>query len=171
MSLISQDFQPRASDSLGQDQQPKAYVDEQLARSEPVEITRGIMVAGFCDQSPRNDQILKQFSDTAGLPGRAYAAAIAAYRCNYWARHWFKVMCETDNPVTFWQAGILFTQCVDGRFSIWRDEFEQTGRLIAAFSTSLNYPLERRHEKLGKEREKKLFGQEAPAPIFIQNSL
>jgi hypothetical protein len=148
----------------------EAYVDEQLARSAPAEIARGIMVAGFCDQSPRNNRILEKYKDTAGLPGKAYAAAIAAYRCNDWARNWFKLMCETDDPVTFWRAGILFTQCVDGRFSIWRDEFEQTGGPIAAFSTSLNNPLKGRHEKLGKEREKKLFGQDAPAPVFVQQS-
>jgi hypothetical protein len=148
----------------------EAYVDEQLASSAPSEIARRIMVAGFCDQSPRNDQILDKYKDTAGLPGKAYAAAIAAYRCNGWARHWYKLMCETDDPVTFWQAGILFTQCVDGRFSIWRDEFEKTGGPIAAFSASLDNPLKGRHEKLGKDREKKLFGQDAPAPVFLQQS-
>ncbi len=68
------------------------------------------------------------------------------------------------------QAGMLFTQCVDGRFSIWRDEFVQTGEPIAAFSISLNNPLKRCHEKLLKEREKKLFGQDVPAPVFVQQS-
>jgi hypothetical protein len=146
----------------------ETYVDEQLARSEPAEIARGIMVAGFCDQSVRDDRILGKYKNTAGLPGKAYAAAIAAYRCNGWARHWFKVMCETDNPIAFWQAGVLFVQCVDRRFSIWRDRFAQTGGPIAAFSASLNNPLKRRHEKLGKERVKRLFGQESPAAIFVQ---
>lgn len=146
----------------------EAYVDEQLAQSEPAEIARGIMVAGFCDQSLRNDQILEKFRDTAGLPGKAYGAATTAYQHNCWARHWFKVMCETDDPVTFWQAWILFSQCVDGRFAIWRDEFAQTGGPIAAYSAGLNYLLQRRFEKLGKEREKMLFGQKAPAPIFVQ---
>jgi hypothetical protein len=77
-------------------------------------------------------------------------------------------MCETDDPITFWQSGVLFVQCVDGRFSIWRDEFAQTGGRIAAFSASLNNPLKRRYEKLGKERAKRFFGQESPAAIFVQ---
>lgn len=144
------------------------YVDEQLARSEPAEIARGIMVAGFCDQKLRNNQILEKFKDTAGLPGKAYGAATTAYQRNGWARHWFKVMCTTDAPVTFWQAWILFVQCVDGRFAIWRDEFEPTGGPITAHSSGLNYLLQKRYEKLGKEREKMLFGQKAPAPIFVQ---
>jgi len=148
----------------------EAYVDEQLARSAPAEIARGIMVAGFCDQSPRNDRILDKYKETTGMPGKAYAAAITAYQYNGWARHWFKLMCETNDSATFWQAGILFTQCVDGRFPIWRDEFEQTGRPIAAFSTSLSNPLKKRHEKLGKERGEKLFGQDAPAPVFVRQS-
>lgn len=145
----------------------EAYVDEQLARPEPAEIARGLMVTGFCDQSPRNDQILEKYVDTAGLPGKAYATAIAAYRCNSWARHWFKTMCETNDPITFWQTGILFTQCVDGRFQIWKDDFAQPGGAIGVFGASLNDALNRRHEKLRKEREKRLFGQDAPAAIFI----
>jgi hypothetical protein len=154
----------------GQERFLEAYVDEQLARSAPAEIARGIMVTGFCDQSPRNDRILEKYRDTAGLPGKAYAAAIAAYRCNGWAHHWFKVMCETNDPGTFWQAGVLFVQCVDGRFSIWSDGYAQTGGPIVTFSNSLNDPLKRRHEKLEREREKKLFGQDAPAPVFVQQT-
>jgi hypothetical protein len=53
-----------------------------------------------------------------------------------------------DSPL----IGTLFTQCVDGRFSIWRDEFKQTSGPIAAFSTSLSNPLKGRHEKLEKEQ-------------------
>lgn len=152
----------------GQDRFLEAYVDERLASPEPAEIARGIMVAGFCDQSICNDRILQKYKNTAGLPGKAYAAAIYAYQCNGWARHWFKVMCETDDPITFWQAGVLFVHCVDDRFSIWRDEFTQTGGPIATFGAGLDDPLKRRYEKLGKERVKRLFGQESPAAIFVQ---
>lgn len=148
----------------------EVYIDEQLAWPEPAEIARGLMVAGFCDQSPHNDRILEKYKGAAGLPGSAYSAAITAYRCNSWARHWFKVMCESDDPVRFWQAGVLFVQCVDGRFQTWRDDFAQIGKPIAAFGTSLKNPLKRRYEKLGKEREKRLFGQDAPATIFIHSA-
>ncbi|ESY95491.1 hypothetical protein [Mesorhizobium sp. LNHC229A00] len=149
----------------------KIYVDEQLVRPEPAEIARGLMVAGFCDESPRQDRIFEKYESSAGLPGKAHAAAIAAYRSNVWARHWFKIMCETEEPVVFWQASVLFAQCVDGRFSVWSDDFTQTGEPIAAFHTSLNNALKRRHEKVGKERAKQLFGQEAPTPVFVQQSL
>ncbi|RWI28746.1 hypothetical protein [Mesorhizobium sp.] len=148
----------------------ESYVDEQLTRPQPAEIARGIMVAGFCNQSPRNDRILENYKNTTGLPGKAYAAAIAAYRSDSWARHWFKVICDTNDPVTFWQAGVLFAQCVDGRFSAWKDDFAQTGAPIAAFGTSLNNSLKRRHEKLGKERAKNLFGQDAPSGIFVHST-
>lgn len=155
----------------GQEGVLEAYIDEKLDSSIPSEVARGIMVVGFCDKNSRNDQILNKYADTQGLPGRAYEAANAAYLCNVWARHWFKIMCETPEPVTFWQAKVLFTQCVDGRFLAWRDEFEQTGMAVNAFHTSLKNPLRRRYEKLVKEREKKLFGQEAPAPVFVQRFL
>ena len=78
-------------------------------------------------------------------------------------------MCETEDPVAFWQAAVLFSQSVDGRFEAWRDEFAEVGRPIASFGASLATPLQRRHEKLGKEREKRLFGQDAPAAIFIHS--
>ncbi|MET3591736.1 hypothetical protein ABID26_001120 [Mesorhizobium shonense] len=148
----------------------ESYVDEKLTRPEPAEIARGIMVAGFCNQSHRNDRILENYKHTAGLPGKAYAAASAAYRSDSWARHWYKIMCDTNDPTTFWQAGVLFAQCVDGRFSVWRDDFAQPGAPIAAFGTSLNNPMNRRHEKLGKERVKKLFGQDAPSSIFVHSA-
>ncbi|WP_269584237.1 hypothetical protein [Roseibium sp. Sym1] len=144
------------------------YVDEQLARAEPAEIARAIMIVGYSDQSHRNDQILAKFEDSAGLPGRAYAVAGAAYRRNVWARHWFEAMCKTDDPADFWQAGVLFTQCADGRFGVWRDEFEQSGKMISLFSAGVGSDLKHRYEKRSKEREKKLFGQDAPAPIFVQ---
>lgn len=146
------------------------YIDEKIAQPEPAEIARGLMVVGFCDKSPRNERILAEFKDTKGLPGKAYAAAITAYRHNSWARHWFKIMCETNDPVTFWQAGVLFTQCVDGRFHMWRDSFTQDGRPIATFGTSLKNPLNRRYAKLEKERQKRLFGQDAPSAIFIHSA-
>ena len=146
------------------------YIDEKIAQLEPAQIARGLMVAGFCDKSPHSERILAEFKDTEGLPGKAYAAAITAYRYNSWARHWFKIMCETNNPVTFWQAGVLFTQCVDGRFDIWRDSFTQDGGPIVAFGTSLKNPLNRRYGKLAKERQKRLFGQDAPSAIFIHST-
>lgn len=114
-----------------------------------------------------NERLLVQFKDTEGLPGKAYAAAITAYQQNSWARYWFKIMCKADNPVRFWQAGILFTQCVDGRFQLWRDIFTQDGGLITVFGSGLKNPLNRRYGKLEKERQKRLFGQDAPAAIFI----
>ncbi|MDR9812122.1 hypothetical protein [Rhizobium hidalgonense] len=145
----------------------EAYVDEKLLQPEPAEIARGLMVVGFSDQSARNDRILENFKVTAGLPGKAHAAAIAAYWCNGWARHWFKVMCDTEDPVAFWQAAVLFAECVDGRFQTWRNNFSELGRPISAFGASRNNSLTVRYEKLGKAREKRLFGQEAPPAIFV----
>ncbi|PAU72431.1 hypothetical protein [Vreelandella alkaliphila] len=147
-----------------------AYIDEKIAQPEPAQIARGLMVAGFCDKSPRNERILMEFKDTEGLPGKAYEAALTAYRHNSWARHWFQIMCKTNNPATFWQAGVLFTQCVDGRFDMWRDSFTRDSGPIVAFGTSLKNPLNRRYGKLAKERQKRLFGQDAPSAIFIHST-
>jgi hypothetical protein len=145
----------------------EAYIADKLARPEPAEVARGLIVAGYCDQSQPIEWTLGKYEGTAGLPGKAYAAAISAYSHNIWARHWFKIMCETNDPATFWQAGVLFAQCVDGRFQTWKDTFAQTGGPIAAFGSSLNNTLKWRYEKLERERQKRLFGQDAPAAIFV----
>lgn len=146
----------------------ETYVDEKLSRSEPAEVARGLMVVGFSDQSDRHDQLLKRYAGTDGLPGKAWDMAMIAYRSNIWARHWFKVMCETEEPVAFWQAAVLFEQCVDARFQTWRNDFPNVGWPFAAFGASLNDALQRRYEKLGNERERRLFGYSAPALIFVR---
>ncbi|WDZ79057.1 hypothetical protein PWG15_26590 (plasmid) [Ensifer adhaerens] len=147
----------------------EAYVDEKLSRSEPAEIARGLMVVGLSDQSERHDQLLKRYEATDGLPGWAWTEATAAYRRNIWARHWFKAMCETEDPESFWQAAVLFEQCVDARFQTWRNDYSLVGRPFAAFGGNLRDVLPRRYEKLSNERERNLFGRKAPAPIFVRS--
>ncbi len=43
------------------------YVEAKPSKGEPAEISRGIMVAGFSDQSQFNDEILRRYEDSAGL--------------------------------------------------------------------------------------------------------
>lgn len=142
------------------------YVDAKLLCREPAEKARALMVVGYSNPSDHNEGILEKFQGNAGLPGKAYKAASISYWNNLWAQHWFKKMCETNDPTTYWQAAVLFVHCVDGRFQTWRDEFDQVGIPIGDFGASVT--LRQRLKKLGKERQKKFFGQDAPPEIFLR---
>jgi hypothetical protein len=151
----------------GQQELLTAYIEAKLSSEEPAEISRGIMVAGFSNQSEFNDEILKRYEGSAGLVGSAQKAARYAYEHNVWARHWFEQMCQTDENTDFWRYSVLFLKIVDGRFDVWNENFERKGSSIQAFGPSVNSLLKNRFGKWENQRKKKLFGADAPAPIFL----
>lgn len=143
------------------------YIETKLHKEEPAEVSRGLMVAGFSDQSEFNDEILKRYEGTAGLIGSAQEAAKYAYERNIWARHWFEKMCQTDEDVDFWRYAVLFSKIVDGRFAVWNSNYTQKGRSIQLFRLSAESDLRNRFARWESHRNKKLFGSEAPASIFL----
>lgn len=145
-----------------------AYIETKLRKEEPSEISRGIMVAGFSDQNEVNDEILKRYEGSAGLVGSAYKAAKYAYERNVWARHWFEKMCQTDENTDFWCYATLFSKVVDGRFSVWHSNYVRKGSSIQSFGPSVEDRLKNRISRWKDNRNKKLFGSDAPAPIFLK---
>lgn len=145
----------------------KSYVNEKIAKKEPAEIARGIMVAGFSDQSKFNDRVLNEYENCAGFIGNAHKAAKYAYERNVWARHWFQKMCQTEDNINFWRFSVLFLKIVDGRFTAWRPEFSQKGEPIKQFGVSCDGALKRRLERWKHLRKNKLFGDDAPAKMFL----
>lgn len=144
-----------------------AYIEAKLRKEEPSEIARGIMVAGFSDQSEFNDKILRKYEDSAGLIASAQKAAKYAYERNVWARHWFEMMCQTDENADFWCYAVLFLKIVDGRFSVWHSDYQQKGSSIQLFEPALNDGLKNRFARWVDHRNKKLFGSDAPSSIFL----
>jgi len=144
------------------------YINEKLLKKEPSEVSRGIMVAGFSDQSEFNDEILNRFEGFAGLVGAAQRAAKYAYERNVWAQHWFEKMCLTDENSSFWCYSVLFLKIVDGRFSVWHSKIPKKGKPIQLFGSTLDDTLKNRFKKWKNHRNEKLFGLDAPAPIFLQ---
>lgn len=151
----------------GQQELLTKYIKEKLCKEEPAEISRGLMVAGFSNQSEFNDVILKKYESSAGLIKSAQKAAKHAYERNIWAQHWFEEMCKTNNNAEFWRYSILFLKIVDGRFEIRHSKYEEKGKSIQAFELSLNNRLKNRFEKWKNYRNKMLFGLDAPAQIFL----
>lgn len=151
----------------GQQELLAEYIEEKLRMEEPAEIARGAMVAGFSDRSEFSEEILKKNEGSAGFLGSAQRAAKYAYERNVWARHWFEKMCQTRENTDFWRYSVLFSKIVDGRFAVWRDNYERSGNPIKLFWPSVNSQLKNRFERWENHRKKKLFGSDAPAPIFF----
>ena len=156
----------------GQQQLLTTYIEAKLRKNEPAEVSRGIMAAGFSDQSKFNDEIFKKYEGSAGLIGSAQKAAKYAYERNVWARHWFEMMCQTDENTDFWRYAVLFSKIVDGRFAVWRSQYPKKGRSIQSFGPAVYGRLKNRFARWENYRKKKLFGSGAPASIFLDtNSL
>jgi len=143
------------------------YVRENLEKKEPAEVAHALMVAGFSDQDRFNADVLDHYRGTQGFVGDAHDAARYAYDRNRWARHWFERMCHARDGLEFWRFSVLFTQIVDGRYDFWRSEYAIRGEPMRLFWPSVRNKLRNRIGKWEDKRKKKLFGQEAPAEIFL----
>lgn len=160
--------------ALRNDQQEllKEYIEEKLNKEEPVEICRGIMVAGFSDHDEYNDRVLKRYESSSGMIGNAQKAAKYAYERNVWARYWFEKMCQTDCNSDFWRYSVLFLKIVDERFVVWNKSYNKEKTLFLEFWPSVSDDkIRHRFEKWRKKRKDKLFGDNAPAPIFLSGVL
>lgn len=144
------------------------YIEPKLCSKEPAEISRGIMVAGFSEQSKFNDEVLKKYEKSHGLIGSAFKAAKYAYERNIWARHWFKEMCQTNKNTEFWCYSVLFLKIVDGRFEAWGSGYTQKSNPILLFGPAVDSRLKNRYDRWKNLRNKKLFGADAPEPIFLE---
>ena len=145
----------------------RAYMERELATGESARISRALMVAGFSMRNDFNDDLLARYRDTKGFIGRARAAAMYAYERNVWAEHWFRKMCEAKEASEFWQHSILFTKIVDGRLTVWKTADWQHREPFQLFSESVRSTLKRRFKRWQDHRTKKLFGEDAPAIIFL----
>lgn len=146
----------------------QSYIERQLAREEPHEVARGIMVAGFADNNDFNTEVLTRFTNENGLIGSAIKAANYAYERNIWAKHWFGLMNSTKDPVGFWRYKVLFVKLVDKRFELWQQGFaEDKGECNKLFAHTYDDDVKRRYDSWDKHREKTLFGEKAPKPIFL----
>ena len=145
----------------------RTYITDGLATGDPAKISRAVMVAGLSEQNPFNHEILAGHKENSGFIGTAYEAAIYAYERNIWAEHWFRKICETTKPDDFWRYSILFTKIVDGRFEVWKQSDVGCGEPFQLFWPRVESKLEQRFKKWRRQRERKLFGDDAPSIAFL----
>ncbi|MFK5915809.1 MAG: hypothetical protein QM484_15690 [Woeseiaceae bacterium] len=143
------------------------YIQIKLKSKEPAEVSRGLMVVGYSEQSKLHDEIFDRYKSYAGLIGATYKAAKYAYERNIWANHWFSMMCQEKISTEFWRYEILFSKIIDGRFDLWESKFSQDNNILTSFKHTLYEHIKGRINKWKNIRAKKLFGQNIPARIFI----
>lgn len=146
------------------------YIEARLQTGQPAEMARALMVAGFSDNNKFNDEVLARYQNTPGFLGSAQLAAIYAYKRNAWSVHWYGRMREAKKPEDFWCYSVLFTKIVDGRFDVWRVGGLDDGEPYRMFWPSVKGRLKHRCEKWRSQREKKLFGEDAPSKLFLKNA-
>ena len=145
-----------------------AYIKAKCGSDTPAVVARGLMVAGFCDEREEPARILAGHAGRAGLIGTAHSAAEYAFERNRWARHWYRKMAETEDPVQYWVNKCLFAKIVDGRFELWERQTSDRSSPLFIYHEITEDAVKRRCEKWKRKREKKLFGQDAPEPFFIR---
>ena len=157
-----------AAEQAGRHDVLDAYIKAQCGSDTPAVVARGLMVAGFCDDREAPARVLADHEDRAGLIGTAYSAARYAFERNLWARHWYQKMAETEDPAQYWVNKCLFAKVVDGRFELWERDISDRSSPLFVYHEITENAVKRRCERWKQKREKKLFGQEAPEPLFVQ---
>ena len=158
-----------AAEQAGRRDVLDAYIEAKCGSDTPAVVARGLMVAGFCDDRKEPARVLADHAGRMGLIGTAHSAAEYAFERNRWARHWYQKMSETEDPVQYWVNKCLFAKVVDGRFELWERYDSDRSSPLFVYHEITKKAVERRCEKWKQKREKKLFGQDAPEPLFVQS--
>ena len=157
-----------AAEQAGRHDILDAYIKAKCSSDTPAIVARGLMVAGFCDDREEPARVLAAHAGRAGLIGTAHSAAEYAFERNRWARHWYQKMAETDDPMQYWINKCLFAKIVDGRFYLWKGQTRDCSSPLFVYHEITEEAVKRRSERWKQKREKKLFGQDAPEPLFVQ---
>ena len=158
-----------AAEQAGRHDTLDAYIEAKCDSDTPAIVARGLMVAGFCDDRQEPGRVLADHAGRVGLIGTAHSAAEYAFERNRWARHWYQKMSETEDPVQYWINKCLFAKVVDGRFYLWKRQTSDRSSPLFVYHEITEKAVKDRCEKWKRKREKNLFGQDAPEPLFIQS--
>ena len=143
------------------------YINQKINCVEPSQIARGILVAGCLDENSLSADIFDKYINYNGIIGEAYKASLYMYERNIWSKYWFNKMLSTEDSLEFWRYMILFVKIVDLRFYKWKSSLLNNNLLFRKFYHSFRNDINHRCKKWQKERDKKLFGNEPPNPIYI----
>ena len=157
-----------AAEQAGRQDILDAYIKAKCGSDMPAIVARGLMVAGFCDDREKPAHYLTAHAGRSGLIGAAHHAAQYAFERNRWARHWYQKMSETEDPAQYWVNKCLFAKIVDGRFTLWEKQKSDPSSPLVIYREITEKAVKDRCEKWKRKREEKLFGQDAPEPLFVR---
>jgi hypothetical protein len=150
----------------GKQEDLRVYVLDRRAKSEPANIARAIMVAGFNEETPWGMETLAAHKNEHGFLSNAYNSAKYSIDRLRWSRHWAKQMRDATSETDLWRYAILLGTIVDGRFQ-GSEVIGANNNLAIRFGPSFDELFRRRVEKWKDKREKKLFGMDVPNSMFL----
>ncbi len=143
------------------------FVNDDISAGHPARMARAITICGLFDESEMARGVLNFFATHKGFIGNVHEAARYAYDRNQWARHWYSHMRNSETPIDFWRASVLFLKIVDGRFDLWSDNLGEGSEVFHRFFPLLSQDIERRIKKWQDARSKKLFGLTIPNSVYL----
>ena len=143
------------------------YVADRINSAQPSYVARAIMVAGFSNCPDWAVQAVAQFEDAHGFLGDAYDAAKYAMDRYRWSVHWADLAGEATAESELWRYAVILSKIVDGRF-FYQSAAPAPNSLLARYVRSFHDLTRARVKKWRDKRGRKLFGMDAPNPLFLR---
>jgi len=141
-----------------------AYAETLLRSDNPADAARGITLVGFCDSDDRIRGLFEHTQYAYGFLADAARKARKAYERNAWARHWFLLARNSDNPTEYWRYSELMIKSADARFALWfPGPLENVGMPFSSFHLMLKPRLKERAKEKAQGRHDSLFGIRPPS--------
>jgi hypothetical protein len=146
----------------------RAYVADRVERPEPSYVARAIMVAGFSNLPDWAIKTIDRFQEARGFLAAPYETAKYAMDRYRWSVHWTNLLAMAKMETDLWRYAVILGKIVDGRFRILQDTGAKDDWLLARYAEGIESLLKARIKKWQDSRSKKLFGLDAPDPIFLK---
>lgn len=125
-----------------------------------------VSIAGYSIRSDEFADILSKHIGHRGVSGQAAKYAFSEHENAMWARNWVESMWNAPTPEEFWRCLMIAKTSMDARVGLEAPTTSSWARYAPVFLRARKSAIKDRC----KEREKRLLGQEAPAPVFVTST-
>ncbi|SFK19167.1 hypothetical protein [Bradyrhizobium sp. Gha] len=143
------------------------FVLDRRVRVEPAHRARAAMLAGLSPAEPWALETIEMLKDSKGFLHAAYKGATYAMDRHRWSKHWSHLMATATSLEDLWRYSVLLCKIVDGRFKPSDLATEAPNPLLERFAPTFESGLADRIKRWKNHRDSKLFGMQAPNPIFL----
>ncbi|SMR82679.1 hypothetical protein SAMN04488030_3040 [Aliiroseovarius halocynthiae] len=155
-----------AAERFGAKEFVRDYASELTSSERPIDKALAITIAGFSMQYKHFQPLLNEIEPTAGFIGAASKAARIAHEKALWAQHWVDQMWAAQTPEQFWIKLVLAAKIMDARLD-YDAGIYQCANKWGKFASMFTRERKDRIKKWKRHREKKLYGSDRPAPVFL----